>query len=360
MNQESKEFNDLEYSFTDALRMAAVTAKKECNYNPAGFIQMINELGGVGTAKKLIHTIKLSDGFTKLWGLKRLDLTAEAIALQPKWKSLFTDEELNIAKSRLISSGYALPENHGTLLNDDVIVDMQNDNVTWSQEELSAAVDAYLQMLEKETRNEPCNKSEINRDLRSGILKNRTKGSIEYRMQNISSVMESLCLPRIKGYLPAKNIGPNVFYEIKNILEKKNIFDKTIYEPTEDANEYERRATILSSKIETGKPIGVNTPDKVLQKDTYIYKRDPLVKAWILKSATGKCEKCNKEGPFIKDDGTIYLEAHHLKSLSDGGSDTIDNVLALCPNCHREMHYACNRNDYINKIRMLIPRLRNV
>jgi 5-methylcytosine-specific restriction protein A len=25
--------------------------------------------------------------------------------------------------------------------------------------------------------------------------------------------------------------------------------------------------------------------------------------------------------------------------LRDGGSDTINNVIALCPNCHRKRHY---------------------
>jgi 5-methylcytosine-specific restriction protein A len=25
--------------------------------------------------------------------------------------------------------------------------------------------------------------------------------------------------------------------------------------------------------------------------------------------------------------------------LSDGGRDTVDNAVALCPNCHRECHH---------------------
>ena len=36
--------------------------------------------------------------------------------------------------------------------------------------------------------------------------------------------------------------------------------------------------------------------------------------------------------------GEPYLEAHHVKWLGDGGSDSIDNTVALCPNCHRKMH----------------------
>ena len=40
-----------------------------------------------------------------------------------------------------------------------------------------------------------------------------------------------------------------------------------------------------------------------------------------------------------KKDNTPYLEVHHKIRLSDGGEDTIDNVVALCPNCHRKAHY---------------------
>ena len=29
---------------------------------------------------------------------------------------------------------------------------------------------------------------------------------------------------------------------------------------------------------------------------------------------------------------------HHIDFLSNGGDDTIENVSALCPNCHRKMH----------------------
>jgi 5-methylcytosine-specific restriction protein A len=32
------------------------------------------------------------------------------------------------------------------------------------------------------------------------------------------------------------------------------------------------------------------------------------------------------------------LESHHIKWLSKGGEDTIQNTVALCPNCHRRVH----------------------
>lgn len=355
-NKKEIKMNSLEIQFTVELLNAAEIAKKECKYNPSFFIHMLDENGGVETAKKLLRAKKISDGFEKLWELKRLDLTVEAIVLNQKWNSLFTKEELGIARTRLKQFGYDPIEN---VQMDTISENNEAEKRAWSTEELSAAVDAYLLMLEKELNRLAYNKAEINRGLREGVLKNRNKSSIEFRMQNISSVMEALCLPRIKGYLPAKNLDANVFQEMKQMLESKNIIEKNNYEPTEDEDELDKRVSTLSKSIRSGKPIGVKNPEKIQQLGLQVFKRDPLVKTWTLNNANGKCEKCEIYGPFEKEDGTIYLEVHHLTTLSDGGSDTVENTIALCPNCHRELHYSKNRFTIISSIKNKIERLQD-
>lgn len=60
-----------------------------------------------------------------------------------------------------------------------------------------------------------------------------------------------------------------------------------------------------------------------------------------------------KKHLFIQKNNKPYLEAHHLKWLSKGGTDTIDNVVALCPNCHRKMH-ELNDKDDIKKLKMVL------
>ncbi len=70
------------------------------------------------------------------------------------------------------------------------------------------------------------------------------------------------------------------------------------------------------------------------------YVRDPYVVCDALDRANGICEKCKEKAPFIrKKDNTPYLEVHHMVPLSEGGPDTLDNVIAICPNCHRKMHF---------------------
>lgn len=71
-----------------------------------------------------------------------------------------------------------------------------------------------------------------------------------------------------------------------------------------------------------------------------IYKRNPDVVAEVLDRAVEKCEGCSHSAPFNrKFDGTPYLEVHHRLPLAQGGDDTVENAIALCPNCHRKAHF---------------------
>jgi 5-methylcytosine-specific restriction endonuclease McrA len=60
-----------------------------------------------------------------------------------------------------------------------------------------------------------------------------------------------------------------------------------------------------------------------------------------LKSLLGaKCQVCGWIG-FKKKSGEDFIEAHHIVQLSEKkeGSLCTENVVLLCPNCHREIHY---------------------
>lgn len=58
-------------------------------------------------------------------------------------------------------------------------------------------------MLRTEASGTPFNKAEHNRILRSKI--DRSSGSVEFKHQNISAVLQKLGLPQIEGYRPAAN-----------------------------------------------------------------------------------------------------------------------------------------------------------
>jgi 5-methylcytosine-specific restriction endonuclease McrA len=79
-------------------------------------------------------------------------------------------------------------------------------------------------------------------------------------------------------------------------------------------------------------------PQKEVRSLQYV--RDLKVVAYVLKGAKGKCHDCKKKGPFTSKTTRLpYLEVHHINMLKDGGEDTVENAVALCPNCHRKRHY---------------------
>ncbi len=74
--------------------------------------------------------------------------------------------------------------------------------------------------------------------------------------------------------------------------------------------------------------------------NTTLYLRNPHVISERLAIAKGVCEDCKEPAPFTKCDGDEpFLEVHHIKFLSKGGEDSLENTVALCPNCHRKRHY---------------------
>lgn len=85
-------------------------AKREADYTASGYLGMLSELGPLGTARQLLSVPAVSDGFANLWERGRLDLTVEALVLQPEFAPLFTEEELARARTRLEQFGYRFLE----------------------------------------------------------------------------------------------------------------------------------------------------------------------------------------------------------------------------------------------------------
>jgi 5-methylcytosine-specific restriction enzyme A len=157
----------------------------------------------------------------------------------------------------------------------------------WTDEELSAAVNAYLYMLRSELEGRAYVKSAVNKSLREGALSARTKASIEFRMQNISATLYDLRIPHIFGYLPAKNVGSGVKSRILEVLNRHGIAAFLAYVPTADNELLERRVTELRKSPLGRIPPGATTPAHVTITTTG-FVRDPAVKRWVLDIADGK------------------------------------------------------------------------
>ncbi len=200
----------------------------------------------------------------------------------------------------------------------------------WTEEELEASVLAYMDMHKKDIKNEYYIKKNYYSDLSRQF--GRTENAFEYRMQNISYVMSLMGRKWVKGLKPAKHVGTNHIELIERLISKvesKNYIGQATFEG---------QVAALRKKTSLSKPLGESKPPAVTTQVTK-YQRDPKVKAWVLKEANGHCENCNSLAPFLTPEDEPFLEVHHLRHLADGGSDTVTNAIALCPNCHREFHY---------------------
>ncbi len=81
---------------------------KEFDFFANRFKQMLDEHGGVGAAKILMLGNNPQTGLMRLWEEGRLDISVEKLMCEPRFKGLFTPEELAVARQRLEDLGYRI------------------------------------------------------------------------------------------------------------------------------------------------------------------------------------------------------------------------------------------------------------
>lgn len=183
-----------------------------------------------------------------------------------------------------------------------------------------------------------------NRDRGTGApLLGPTKGWVEVAFEDIQS----------------SNIERKIIESIKNSTTNFVPFTEQYIEPHLSYNDEElfNKAYELKSNINNKIPIGQSEPSRI-EQSTQKFQRDAAVVAYILNVSVGCCECCGQKSPFVKNNGEPYLEIHHVLPLADGGSDTITNTIAACPNCHRELHFGVNKISLQDQIYKRISRLK--
>ncbi|MCV5124219.1 HNH endonuclease [Escherichia coli] len=158
------------------------------------------------------------------------------------------------------------------------------------------------------------------------------------------------------------------YHEYDRLFKRGNIFE--IYQPSihgiwelyQDQQGkwcYRQVKSEFEEAVESAAKLPSSTRERILATEsktpvltevtTRVYKRSPYVVAEVLLRANGKCQSCRCDAPFLKEDGTPFLEVHHIEWLSKGGEDSVENAIALCPNCHRQAHYGVLELLPINK-----------
>lgn len=222
-------------------------------------------------------------------------------------------------------------------------------STTWSREELEAAVEAYFEMWGAVQAGQPIVKKAYYQSLAARF--GRTPSAFEFRMQNISYVLTLMGRDWMPGLRPAKNVGANTAASLESIIVERE------RKPSAPVAGFEVEVRELRSRYQADAPEGVKQPTASAVQVTQ-YARSPAVKAWVLSAADGKCEACGSPAPFLDTNGFPFLEVHHLKRLADRGSDTPSNAVAVCPNCHRALHYSQDAKDLVERLYSRLSRLR--
>jgi len=96
-------------------------------------------------------------------------------------------------------------------------------------------------------------------------------------------------------------------------------------------------------------------------------KREHLIETYIRKTKWAehakrilgsRCLFKNCENSFHKEDGSLYIEVHHIIPLYKGGEDGIWNLSVLCAHHHRMAHFAVS-SDIIKIENYLLTEVKN-
>lgn len=165
----------------------------------------------------------------------------------------------------------------------------------------------------------------------------------------------NLSFEEVKNNVPDVSVEPQTQRQLSgnilNYLENNFVIVEEDYNPSL-ADLDDEIDDSYDDIIDDSKP----AEEKIQGERTYL-PRNERVKRIALSRSEGKCanKHCNHE-LFKNRSGMIYLEAHHIiplaayKDFPNINIDIPDNVICLCPSCHREIHNGKNASILIKEI----------
>jgi len=147
-----------------------------------------------------------------------------------------------------------------------------------------------------------------------------------------------------QGRLTIGSMSANNWSNLDQIDTEDESFLEEVEENVEKANKIITPPKPQIIKIKTGA--------------TFTYKRNSLISSFALKKAGFRCEIDKTHKTFISQKTNFsYSEAHHFipmkfQDVFKSPLDCVENIISLCPNCHRGFHHAVAdyKRELITKI----------
>jgi 5-methylcytosine-specific restriction protein A len=167
-----------------------------------------------------------------------------------------------------------------------------------------------------------------------------------------------------KGSLPSDD---ELINDLRNLVgiykELKGLVGLSILDIDDLKDEESFQDDIQTAPIKELPPGPIPKKSKGNRKATTTWNRDTYVAAEALKKARYMCEVDPEHQTFTSiKSGHPFMEAHHLIPLEAQDHfyyslDVPENVICLCPTCHRVFHNAENRYKSLRIIRFYEERL---
>ncbi|MGW6380912.1 HNH endonuclease [Peribacillus butanolivorans] len=201
-------------------------------------------------------------------------------------------------------------------------------------------------------------------NLKNKVLKNQRNRRRKYKKIFEHEILLSKSEEQAIGIIKEANVygvtigeeWKSMYDSIGRIKEKQIAWKDCIRKQYSEADFTKLYEDFTEKKLNYFDSLSLKQLKKTLQETSLNYYsqktqnnahyRSLLIKEYARKVAQGICQLCEKEAPFLDKQGRPFLEVHHIHYLSKGGSDTEDNVVALCPNCHRRIHQLEQVEDF--------------
>ncbi len=196
------------------------------------------------------------------------------------------------------------------------------------------------------------NKDDINKDkwrVKIKVIKNLIDSPIIFNEKNKGELGQDKYL--INGFQRATMpLDEDVFYKVIKLINLNNYTNINKYEEIIDIKNLGNSIT----GIELLNEFYANTNIEQKEKLVKVIERGKIANK-IKEYIQYKCQICESLGQnpysFKKKSGEYYVETHHIIPVSDTKNSklSVDNLICLCPNHHKQVHYGnveiINNND---------------
>lgn len=131
--------------------------------------------------------------------------------------------------------------------------------------------------------------------------------------------------------------------------QKFNVLDTSLYRKKRFCGNNSCKF-VIDNKVKNS---NYKKQQKKLQNGTFRTGVNVYLRAIVLERDDRSCKLCSKSIEIAK------MQIHHIIPLSDGGDDTISNLITLCAGCHSDIHKE-GYNYYVNTFKSYTEKMEKV